>query len=79
LPGSKGPPGAAAAICAASISAIAALLAIPAYPFLALAIFALDIVIMQQISVHGTEGRGAEAQVAPSTAHEWDAMAGYKQ
>jgi hypothetical protein len=67
------------AICAASLSAIAALLSIPAYPFWSLAIFAVSIVIIHQVSAHGTEGRGAEAQAAPSTAHEWDAMAGYKQ
>jgi hypothetical protein len=67
------------AICAASISAIAALLSIPAYPFWSLAIFALDIVIIHQISAHGTAGRGAEAHVAPSTSHEWNAMADYKQ
>ena len=66
-------------ICAASISAIGALLAIPAYPFWSLAIFALDIVIIHQISAHGTEGRGAAAQTPASAAPEWDAMAQYKQ
>jgi hypothetical protein len=68
-------------IGAASISAIGALLSIPAYPFWSLAIFALDIVIIHQISAHGTEGRGANAAAGPasSTAGEWDAMAQYKQ
>jgi hypothetical protein len=66
-------------LAAASISAIAALLSIPVYPFWSLAIFALDIVIIQQISAHGTEGRGAAAQTASSAEPEWEAMAQYKQ
>jgi hypothetical protein len=45
-------------ITVASFSAIAALLSIPAYPFWSLAIFAVDIVIIYQIAVHGSEGRG---------------------
>jgi hypothetical protein len=64
-------------VSAAALSAIVALLAIPAYPFWSLAIFAIDIVIIHQICAHGTEGR--EAQVAPAEAHNWDAMAEYKQ
>jgi len=44
-------------IGAAGLSAIGALLSIPAYPFWSLAIFALDIVIIHQISTRGTEGR----------------------
>ena len=71
-------------VCAASLSAVGALLSIPAYPYWSLAIFALDIVIIQQICAHGTEGRRAGAQTASaaagsSTAAEWDAMAQYKQ
>jgi hypothetical protein len=62
-------------IVAASLSAIAALLAIPAYPFWSLAIFALSIVIIQQIAAHGTEGRGAPS----STARAYEGMAEYKQ
>ena len=61
---------------AAGLSAIAALLAIPAYPFWSLAVFALSIVIIQQIAVHGTEGRAAEAS---STERAWEGMAEYKQ
>jgi hypothetical protein len=40
-----------------SLSALAALLSIPAYPFWSLAIFALDVVIIYQIALRGTEGR----------------------
>ena len=61
---------------AAGLSAIAALLAIPAYPFWSLAVFALSIVILQQIAVHGTEGR--EAGVS-STERAWEGMAESKQ
>ena len=61
---------------AAGLSAIAALLAIPAYPFWSLAVFALSIVIIQQIAVHGTEGRAADAS---STERAWEGMAEYKQ
>ena len=46
-------------IGAATISAVVALLSIPAYPFWSLAIFALDIIIIQQIASRGTEGRVA--------------------
>jgi hypothetical protein len=64
-------------VLAAALSAIAALLAIPAYPFWSLAIFALSIVIIQQISAHGTEGRGAGTQ--SSTERAYEGMAEYKQ
>lgn len=47
-------------IATAGLSAIAALLSIPAYPFWSLAIFAVDIVIIHQIAVNGSKGRGAE-------------------
>ena len=69
-------------IGAASLSAIGALLSIPAYPFWSLAIFAISIVIIHQISVHGADGRGAAAHAAASTTRERDdmeAMAAYKQ
>jgi hypothetical protein len=68
-------------IVAASISAIAALLSIPAYPFWSLAIFALSIVIIHQISTHGTEGRAAaDGQSSPSRARAaMEGMADYKQ
>jgi hypothetical protein len=61
---------------AAGLAAIAALLSIPAYPFWSLAIFALSIVIIQQIAVHGTEGRAAEAS---STERAYEGMAEYRQ
>jgi hypothetical protein len=64
-------------IGAASLSAIAALLAIPAYPFWALAIFALNIVIIHQISAHGTTGRGGVHDARGRDSME--AMADYKQ
>ena len=48
-------------IGAASLSAIGALLSIPAYPFWSLAIFALDIIIIQQIATRGSEGRGVSS------------------
>lgn len=48
-----------AGIFAASLSAIAALLSLPGYPLWSLAIFAIDMVIISQIAVHGTEGREA--------------------
>jgi hypothetical protein len=43
----------------ASLGAIAALLSIPAYPFWSLALFALEIIVIQQIATRGTEGRVA--------------------
>jgi hypothetical protein len=62
-------------IVAASLSAIAALLAIPAYPFWSLAIFALSIVIIHQISAYGTAGRGGPS----STERAYEGMAEYRQ
>ena len=62
---------------AAAVAAIGALLAIPAYPFLSLAIFAMNIVIIHQIAVHGTEGR--EAGADSHTERAWEGMAEYKQ
>jgi hypothetical protein len=44
-------------IGAAGLSAISALLSIPAYPFWSLAIFAIDVVGIQQIATRGTQGR----------------------
>jgi hypothetical protein len=64
-------------IFAACLGAIGALLAIPAYPFWSLAVFALSIVIIHQISAHGTEGRVAGAPAPPERA--WEGMAEYKQ
>ena len=64
-------------IFAAALSAIDALLAIPAYPFWSLAIFALSIVIIHQISAHGTEGRGPGTQ--SSTERAYEGMSEYKQ
>ena len=48
-------------ITAAGLSSIGALLSIPAYPLWSLAIFAMDIIIIQQIASHGTEGRSRAA------------------
>ena len=47
------------AIFAASLSAVAALLSIPAYPLWSLAVFAISIIIIHQVAVHG--GREADA------------------
>jgi len=44
------------AIFFASLSALAALLSIPAYPFWSLAIFALDVIVIYQVSVFGAAG-----------------------
>jgi hypothetical protein len=55
---------------AAGLSAVAALMAIPAYPFWSLAVFAVDIVIIHQISTRGTEGRGDRAGAVPSAEGE---------
>lgn len=49
--------GAVFGIFAASISAIGALLSIPAYPFLSLAIFAIDILIIYGLAAYGAQGR----------------------
>jgi hypothetical protein len=48
------------AILFASLSALAALLSIPAYPFWSLAIFAIDIIIIYQVSLYG--GAGVESE-----------------
>jgi hypothetical protein len=51
--------GRAMAILFASLSALAALLSIPAYPFWSLAIFAIDIIVIYQVSLYG--GAGVES------------------
>ena len=48
------------AILFASLSALAALLSIPAYPFWSLAIFAIDIIVIYQVSLYG--GAGVESE-----------------
>ena len=48
------------AILFASLSALAALMSIPAYPFWSLAIFAIDIIIIYQVSLYG--GAGVESE-----------------
>jgi hypothetical protein len=53
--------GAVFGIFAASISAIGALLAIPAYPFLSLAIFAIDILVIYGLAAYGAQGRRTTA------------------
>lgn len=40
----------------ASLNAIGALLSIPAYPFWSLAIFAIDIIVIYQVSLYGGAG-----------------------
>jgi hypothetical protein len=59
--------GRAVAILAASLSALAALLSIPAYPFWSLAIFAIDIIVIYQVSMYG--GAGYEDKPSPETVH----------
>jgi hypothetical protein len=59
--------GRAVAILAASLSALAALLSIPAYPFWSLAIFAIDIIVIYQVSMYG--GAGYEDEPSPETVH----------
>jgi hypothetical protein len=44
------------AIFFASLSSLAALLSIPAYPFWSLAIFAINIIVIYQVSVYGAAG-----------------------
>ena len=46
-------------IFAASLSAIGALMMLPAYPFFALALFAIDVTIIYALAVYG--GRRVEA------------------
>ena len=55
------------AILFASLSAVAALLSIPAYPFWSLAIFAIDIIIIYQVSLYG--GAGVESDEQEPRAH----------
>ena len=44
------------AILVASLSALASLMSIPAYPFWSIAIFAIDIIIIYQVSLYGGAG-----------------------
>jgi hypothetical protein len=44
-------------IAAATVNAIAALLSIPAYPFWALAIFAIDVLVIYGLSAYGGDRR----------------------
>ena len=44
-------------IAAATVNAIAALLSIPAYPFWALAIFAIDVLVIYGLSTYGGDRR----------------------
>jgi hypothetical protein len=55
------------AILAASLSALGALMSIPAYPFWSLAIFAIDIIVIYQVSMYG--GAGYEDEPKPETVH----------
>jgi hypothetical protein len=43
------------AIIATSLGAIGALMALPAYPFWSLAIFALNIIVLHQVAMHGPD------------------------
>src|SRR5688500_14122651 len=43
------------AIIATSLGAIGALMALPAYPFWSLAIFALNIIVLHQVAMYGSE------------------------
>ena len=49
------------AILSASLGAVVALLEIPAYPFWSLAVFALCIIIIYQVSMWGPEPSGRDA------------------
>lgn len=49
--------GAVFGIFAASLSAIGALLSIPAYPFLSLALFAIDVLVIYGLAAYGGQGR----------------------
>lgn len=53
--------GAIFGIFAASLSAIGALLSIPAYPFLSLSIFAIDVLIIYGLAAYGAQGRQTTA------------------
>jgi hypothetical protein len=65
------------AIAAGGLSAIAALLAIPSYPFWSLVIFTVDVIIIYQVAVNGSAGRGAGSSSASARAYE--GMAEYHQ
>jgi hypothetical protein len=67
-----------AGVLVVSLNMIAQLLFIPAYPFWSLAIFALAIIIIQQIAAHGTEGRGADVPMTNEAA-SMQGMAQYRQ
>jgi hypothetical protein len=58
--------GAVFGIFAASISAIGALLSIPAYPFLSLSIFAIDVLIIYGLAAYGAQGRPDTASAPPA-------------
>lgn len=47
-------------IAAASVNAIAQLLAIPGYPFLAITLFGIDVLIIYGLAVHGGHGNPRE-------------------
>ena len=55
------------AVVAASLSAPGALLSIPAYPFWSLAIFAIDIIVIYQVTLYG--GAGYKDEPSPETIH----------
>jgi len=55
------------AVVAASLSALGALLSIPAYPFWSLAIFAIDIIVIYQVTLYG--GAGYKDEPRPETIH----------
>jgi hypothetical protein len=61
--------GAVFGIFAASLSAIGALLSIPAYPFLSLAIFAIDILIIYGLAAYGAQGRPSAPSGPTATQH----------
>jgi hypothetical protein len=63
-------------VAAAGVSAVVALLSIPTYPFWSLVIFALDIIVIQQICAKGAVGRGADSPARPSA---MEGMAEYRQ
>jgi hypothetical protein len=49
------------AIVATSLGAIGALMSIPGYPFWSLAIFALNIIVLYQVTMYGSEPAGPAA------------------
>ena len=49
------------AIIATSLGAIGALMALPAYPFWSLAIFALNIIVLHQVAMYGSESARPDA------------------